>query len=124
VLDADVSLENEPGFLFDALVLPDGQAAVNRLMENGRVLEHIKDQHRHCKAILVLGASAGSRRRRPARSYSAFAPVSLITLPQRGISLRIQLPNCSGVLATTSNSISCSRCVISGERMIFTSSRL
>jgi hypothetical protein len=66
----------------------------------------------------------GSRRRRPARSYSAFAPVSLITLPQRGISLRIQLPNCSGVLATTSNSISCSRCVISGERMIFTSSRL
>jgi catalase len=58
VLDADVSLENEPGFLFDALVLPDGQAAINRLMENGRVLEHIKDQHRHCKAILVLGASA------------------------------------------------------------------
>jgi catalase len=57
-LEADVSLENEPGVLFDALVLPDGQAAVNVLMENGRVLEHLKDQHRHCKPILVLGASS------------------------------------------------------------------
>src|SRR2546427_5489641 len=25
VIDADASLENEPGFLFDALVLPDGE---------------------------------------------------------------------------------------------------
>ncbi|MGZ5270942.1 MAG: catalase [Ramlibacter sp.] len=57
VLDADVSLENEPGFLFDALVLPDGIAGVNLLVENGRVLEHLKDQHRHCKPILVLGES-------------------------------------------------------------------
>ncbi len=30
-LDADVSLENEPGFLFDALVLPDGEDAVAAL---------------------------------------------------------------------------------------------
>ncbi|RYZ02512.1 MAG: catalase, partial [Comamonadaceae bacterium] len=58
VFDADVSLENEPGFLFDALVLAGGQAAVNRLKENGHALEHIKDQHRHCKAILVLGEAA------------------------------------------------------------------
>jgi catalase len=57
VLDADVSLENEPGFLFDALVLPDGSQAVNLLAANGRVLEHLKDQYRHCKAILVLGES-------------------------------------------------------------------
>ncbi|GAC1529794.1 MAG: catalase HPII [Ramlibacter sp.] len=57
VLDADVSLENEPGFLFDAMVLPDGVAAVNLLAENGRVLEHLKDVWRHCKAILVLGKS-------------------------------------------------------------------
>jgi catalase len=57
VLDADVSLENEPGFLFDALVLPDGAAAVDLLAANGRVLEHLKDVYRHCKAILVLGQS-------------------------------------------------------------------
>ena len=30
-LDADASLENEPGFLFDALVLPDGEEAVAAL---------------------------------------------------------------------------------------------
>lgn len=57
VLDADVSLENEPGFLFDAIVLPGGQAAVDFLSENGHVAEHLKDQYRHCKPILVLGAS-------------------------------------------------------------------
>jgi len=57
MLDADVSLENEPGFLFDALVLPDGQAAVGVLEENGHVLEHIINVYRHCKAILVLGSS-------------------------------------------------------------------
>jgi catalase len=58
LLDADVSLENEPGFLFDALVLPDGADAVAVLAKQGRVMEHLKDQYRHCKAILALGASS------------------------------------------------------------------
>jgi catalase len=56
-LDADASLENEPGFLFDAMVLPDGAAAVDALLLQGRALEGIKDQYRHCKTILALGAS-------------------------------------------------------------------
>jgi len=54
---ADASLENEPGFLFDALVLPDGKAAVEALAKDGHTMEFIKDQYRHCKTILVLGAS-------------------------------------------------------------------
>jgi catalase len=54
-LQADVSLENEPGFLFDALVLPDGEAAVNALLREGHTYEFIRDQYRHCKSILVLG---------------------------------------------------------------------
>ena len=58
MLQADASLENEPGFLFDALVLPDGQAAVDALMQDGHTMEFIKDQYRHCKTILVLGASS------------------------------------------------------------------
>ncbi|MES3000199.1 MAG: catalase [Pseudomonadota bacterium] len=58
MLDADVSLENEPGFLFDALVLPDGEEAVQALARDGHTAEFIKDHYRHCKAILVLGASA------------------------------------------------------------------
>ncbi len=57
-LDADASLENEPGFLFDALVLPDGQAAVDALALDGHTMEFIKDQYRHGKTILALGASS------------------------------------------------------------------
>ncbi|MGE4240599.1 catalase [Ramlibacter sp.] len=56
-LDADASLENEPGFLFDGLVLPDGDEAVAALAQDGHTMEFIKDQFRHCKTILALGAS-------------------------------------------------------------------
>ncbi len=56
-LDADASLENEPGFLFDALVLPDGEAGVAALAGDAHTMDFIRDQYRHGKAILVLGAS-------------------------------------------------------------------
>ena len=56
-IEADASLENEPGFLFDALVLPDGDEAVKALAANGHTMEFVKDQYRHCKTLLVLGAS-------------------------------------------------------------------
>ena len=56
-LQADASLENEPGFLFDALVLPDGASAVQALAADGHTLETVRDQYRHCKTLLVLGAS-------------------------------------------------------------------
>jgi catalase len=55
--DADASLENEPGFLFDALVLPDGDAAVAALAQDAHTMDFIRDQYRHGKALLVLGAS-------------------------------------------------------------------
>ncbi len=56
-IDADVSLENEPGFLFDGLVLPGGEAAAQALARDGRLIEYLKDQYRHCKPLLVLGAA-------------------------------------------------------------------
>jgi len=56
-LQADASLENEPGFLFDGLVLPDGAEAVKRLAADGHTAEFIKDQYRHGKTILAIGAS-------------------------------------------------------------------
>ncbi len=55
---ADASLENEPGFLFDALVLPDGKDAVAALARDGHTMECIKDQFRHGKTLLILGASS------------------------------------------------------------------
>ncbi|WP_225781546.1 catalase [Xenophilus sp. Marseille-Q4582] len=58
-LQADASLENAPGFLFDALVLPDGPEGVALLSRVGQVMEFVKDQYRHCKPLLVLGASQG-----------------------------------------------------------------
>ena len=57
-IDADASLENAPGFLFDALVLPDGEQAVAALIKEGHAMDFLKDQYRHCKTILVLGASS------------------------------------------------------------------
>jgi catalase len=57
MVDADASMENEPGFLFDGLVLPDGEEAVAALAQDGHTAEFIKDQFRHCKTILAIGAS-------------------------------------------------------------------
>jgi len=56
-IEIDVSLEAAPAVLYDALVLPTGSAAVNALCDDGRTLEFIKDQYRHCKPILALGES-------------------------------------------------------------------
>ncbi|HMF61059.1 MAG TPA: DJ-1/PfpI family protein, partial [Vicinamibacterales bacterium] len=55
-IEVDVSLEAAPAVLYDALVLPDGDAAISALRADGRTLEFIKDQYRHCKPILALGA--------------------------------------------------------------------
>ncbi|SDV46883.1 catalase [Chitinasiproducens palmae] len=57
-VEADASMENTPAVLFDALVLPDGQAGVHALLADGHTLEFLKDQYRHCKTILALGASS------------------------------------------------------------------
>jgi catalase len=56
--EVDGTLENSPPVLFDALVLPDGIDAVERLVKDGHTLEFLKDQYRHGKTILVLGAAS------------------------------------------------------------------
>ena len=58
-IEADVSLENEPGFLFDALVVPDGEQGISALAADAHVFEFIRDQYRHCKPILALGVGEG-----------------------------------------------------------------
>jgi catalase len=54
-LDVEVTLEAAPAVLFDAVVLPDG-AAAKVLAGIGLALEFVKDQYRHCKPVLALGA--------------------------------------------------------------------
>jgi len=56
-IEADATLENSPGFLFDALVLPDGAAGVQLLATDGHTADFVKDQYRHCKTLFALGAS-------------------------------------------------------------------
>ena len=56
-MEADASLENAPSVLFDAVVLPDGEEAVAALLRDGHTMEFVKDQYRHCKTILAMGAS-------------------------------------------------------------------
>ena len=54
-IEVDISLEAAPAVLYDGVVLPSGAAAIDRLRTDGRTLEFIKDQYRHCKPILALG---------------------------------------------------------------------
>jgi len=54
-LQADASLENEPGFLFDGMVLPGGEKAVTALLRQPAVKAYVMDQYLHGKALLVLG---------------------------------------------------------------------
>jgi catalase len=57
-IDVEVTIETAPSVLFDAVVLPDGDAAVAALSQDPRVLAFVMDQFRHCKPILALGGSA------------------------------------------------------------------
>jgi catalase len=57
-IEVDVSLEAAPAVLYDAVVLPDGPEAITALRADGHTLEFIKDQYRHCKPILAVGASS------------------------------------------------------------------
>ena len=55
--DASGSLENSAPVLFDALVLPDGDAGLSMLARHGQTLEFVTNQYRHGKTLLALGSS-------------------------------------------------------------------
>ncbi|MDM0108849.1 catalase [Variovorax sp. J22R24] len=56
-LEVDATMENSPGMLFDALILPDGEAGVEALDADAHTLEFLRLQYWHCKPILAFGAS-------------------------------------------------------------------
>jgi catalase len=55
-LEPDATFETMPSVLFDAVVVPDGEGAADALASLGHALEFLKDQYRHCKAMLLMGA--------------------------------------------------------------------
>ena len=57
-LSVEATLENSPACTFDAVVTPDGEDAVEALLQVGNTMEFLRDQYRHCKTILALGASS------------------------------------------------------------------
>jgi catalase len=57
--EVDTTVEAMPSVLWDAVVIPDGEAAVEQLGIDGRVLEFVKDQYRHCKPIMAIGSATG-----------------------------------------------------------------
>ncbi|MGZ8358383.1 MAG: catalase [Telluria sp.] len=57
-LDVEISLEAGPSVLYDAVVVPDGEKSVEALSRDAHALDFVREQYRHCKPILVLGAGA------------------------------------------------------------------
>jgi catalase len=55
-IEVDVTMEAAPAVLYDALVVPGGREAIKILGNLGHAAEFIKEQYRHCKPILALGA--------------------------------------------------------------------
>jgi len=58
VLDIEISLEAGPSVLYDAVVVPDGELAVTAMSGNADALDFVRQQYRHCKPIMVVGAGA------------------------------------------------------------------
>ncbi len=57
-LHATASLENSAPVLFDALVLPDGDEAIARLMKQPQTMAFVSDTYHHGKTLLLLGSAA------------------------------------------------------------------
>jgi catalase len=58
-LTVEVSMEASSAVIWDALIIPGGDESVAMLSDTGHAREFLRDQYRHCKTILLLGA-AGS----------------------------------------------------------------
>ena len=58
-LEPDATFETMPSALFDAMIVADGEGSATELASLGQAVEFIKDQYRHCKPILLLGAGEG-----------------------------------------------------------------
>ncbi|HEY0063426.1 MAG TPA: catalase [Telluria sp.] len=56
VLYVEITLEAGPSVLYDAVVVPDGEQAVKALAGDAHAQDFVREQYRHCKPILVIGA--------------------------------------------------------------------
>jgi len=54
-LEVEISVEAGPAVLYDAVIVPDGTEAMAR---EAKVIDFLRDQHAHCKPMLVMGTGA------------------------------------------------------------------
>lgn len=57
VLYIETTLEAGPALLYDALVVPDGAAAITALGRDAHAAVFVREQYRHCKPIMVVGGA-------------------------------------------------------------------
>ena len=57
-IDVEISVEAAPSALYDAVIVPDGAAAVEALAKNAQVLDFLREQYRHGKPILAFGSGS------------------------------------------------------------------
>ncbi|HET7668908.1 MAG TPA: catalase, partial [Burkholderiales bacterium] len=55
-LEVEVTLETSPAVLYDAVAVPGGREAVERLANLGHAVEFVQNAYRHCKPLLAIGA--------------------------------------------------------------------
>lgn len=53
----EVTLETAPSVMWDGVVLPEGDDAIEQLAAMGHAIEFMRDQYRHCKPMLVSSSS-------------------------------------------------------------------
>jgi catalase len=54
-IEVEASIEALPSVLWDAVVLPGGDAALATLVASAEVMDFVKEQYRHSKPILAIG---------------------------------------------------------------------
>jgi catalase len=57
-VEVEATFETMPAVLFDAVAIPGGHEAIKLLGSLGHALEFLKDQYRHAKPILAIGAGS------------------------------------------------------------------
>ncbi|MES2822590.1 MAG: DJ-1/PfpI family protein [Pseudomonadota bacterium] len=57
-LDVEISLEAGPSVLYDAVIIADGEDSVRQLAKDANAIDFVRQQYRHCKPIMAIGAGA------------------------------------------------------------------
>ena len=55
----EITLEAGPSVLYDAVIVPDGADVAATLARDAHALDFVREQYRHCKPIMAVGAGEG-----------------------------------------------------------------